>query len=159
MSGCLSCAPDWRPGLHPWQVPWPGIEPVILWFAVWPSIPCHTSQAPHLLFHKLWGHLLTLRYIFNAFCICVFVLCTQSWNSIDGEVSVRLSPSQTWADFNNVRQHSLAVRHLQCTHEKESDLLEISRGYLWGRTGTIMWQVKSKKQTKLMSGLPKPGCE
>lgn len=36
--------------------------------------------------------------------------------------------------------------------EKKSAVLEISRGSLCGRTGTVEWRVKSKKQTKLKCG-------
>ena len=32
--GCLSCALYWGPGLQPWHVPWLGIEPATLWFAL-----------------------------------------------------------------------------------------------------------------------------
>ena len=33
MSGCLSHAPYWGPGLQPRHVPWLGVEPETLWFA------------------------------------------------------------------------------------------------------------------------------
>ena len=90
-------------------------------------------------------------------CACITSLSSVLDCETPRAGSVRvLSPSETWADFNNAWHHSLAVRHLQCTHEKEFDFLEMSRGYLWGSRRTAIWYVKSKTRRKLSSGPPKP---
>ena len=49
MCGCLLLAPYWGPGLQPKHVPWLGIKPVTLCFAIWHSIHWATpSRANHL---------------------------------------------------------------------------------------------------------------
>ena len=50
MCGCLSSTPYWGPGPKPRHVPWLGIEPVTLCFAVWSSIHWATpARVAHLL--------------------------------------------------------------------------------------------------------------
>ena len=50
MCGCLSLAPYWGPGLQPRHVPWPGIEPVTLWFTVRCSVQWATPARDHILY-------------------------------------------------------------------------------------------------------------
>ena len=53
MYDCLSCAPCWGPGLQPRHVPWPGIEPVTLWFAGQHSILWATPAWAHISIFRL----------------------------------------------------------------------------------------------------------
>lgn len=110
-----------------------------------------------LLFQKFMGHLVTRRHIVHLLsCVWVCPLCSD--HKTPWVENCVFFPSETWAEFNSVCQHSLAIRHLQYTHEKESDFLELSRGYLWGSSRAVMWQVKSQEAKLKSSGPPKHGC-
>lgn len=92
-----------------------------------------------LLFPKFMGHLGTCSHVAHLLtCVGVCRLYStvkpHEWRTV-----CAFSPSETWADFNDVCQHSLAIRHLQYTHEKEFDFLELSRGDLWWSSRTLIW--------------------
>ena len=53
VSGCLSCAPHWGPGLQPRSVTGPGIQPATFWFAGQCSVHWATPARVHFDFLSL----------------------------------------------------------------------------------------------------------
>ena len=64
MSGCLSCAPYWGPGLQLRRVPWVGIEPATFGFADRRSIYWVTPARAHFVFIFICWLLIKLNIYF-----------------------------------------------------------------------------------------------